>query len=85
MMSVPPRDQAARSIDAFQRYHGMRRGDRGAAIHAHGTYQHLFKRANPSYPLATENMTMNLGFAVGYSGAHPDEPAAIVRRPEELC
>jgi hypothetical protein len=45
---------------------------------------HLFKRACASYPRATEDMTMKLGLAIGYSGAQMDMPVALVQRAEEL-
>src|SRR6478609_522335 len=44
----------------------------------------LFKRPDASYPPAREDMTMKLGLAIGYSGAHLDVPVALVQRAEEL-
>jgi hypothetical protein len=32
-------------------------------------HAHLFKRADASYPLVWEDVTMKLGLAIGYSGA----------------
>jgi hypothetical protein len=44
----------------------------------------LFKRPGASYPPAREDITMKLGLAIGYSGAHLEVPVALVQRAEEL-
>jgi hypothetical protein len=44
----------------------------------------LFKRPDASYLRVTEDMAMKLGLAIGYSGAHPEVPVALVQRAEEL-
>ena len=46
--------------------------------------KHLCKQPRASYPRATENLTMKLGLAIGYSEAHLDLPVALVQRAEEL-
>ena len=44
----------------------------------------LFKRPAASYPPARKDLTMKLGLAIGYSGARPEVPVALVQRAEEL-
>src|SRR4030095_12712004 len=85
MTAVPSRFPRRVRPAPSKRHHGTPRSYRGAAgrgsLRARPTPVQATRRF---VSLGQEDMTMKLGLAIGYSGAHLEVPVALVQRAEEL-